>query len=77
MVKAATQPECNMILSSPVQKHESNPKLNGNEDCCLAIVVTLSNVDSHISMLLLLLFVSRTRHGVCASRAWIWSMKKR
>jgi hypothetical protein len=53
MVTAATQPEHTTILSSPFQKHESNPKLKDNEDCCLAIVVTSSNVDSHIYMLLL------------------------
>jgi hypothetical protein len=58
MVTAATQPEHNMILSYPVQKHESNPTLNDNEACCcLAIVITLPNVDSHISMLLLFILV--------------------
>jgi hypothetical protein len=53
MVTAATQPEHNRISSFPVQKHESNPTLNDNEACCLAIVITLPNVNSHISMLLL------------------------
>jgi hypothetical protein len=57
MVTAATQPEHNRILSAPIQKHESNPTLNDNEACCLAIVVTLSNVNSHISMLLLFILV--------------------
>jgi hypothetical protein len=57
MVTAATQPEHNRILRSQVQKHESNPTLNGNEACCLAIVVTLPNLDSHISMLLLFILV--------------------
>jgi hypothetical protein len=57
MVTAATQPEHNRILSSPVQKHESNPTLNDNEACCLAIVMTLPNVDSHISMLLLFILI--------------------
>jgi hypothetical protein len=57
MVTAATQPEHNRISSSPVQKHESNPTLNGNEVCCFAIVMTLPNVDSHISMLLLFILV--------------------
>jgi hypothetical protein len=38
--------------------HESNPKLNDNEACRLAIVVSLSNVDSHIYMLLLFLLVT-------------------
>jgi hypothetical protein len=57
MVTAATQPEHNRISSSPFQKHESNPILNGNEACCLAIVVTLPNVDSHISVLLLFILV--------------------
>jgi hypothetical protein len=56
-VTAATQPEHNMILSSPVQKHKSNRTLNDNEACCLAIVVTLPNVDSHIYMLLLFILV--------------------
>jgi hypothetical protein len=57
MVTAATQPEHNRISSSPVQKHESNTTLNDNDDCCLTIVMTLSNVDSHISMLLLFILV--------------------
>jgi hypothetical protein len=57
MVTSATQPEHNRISSSPVQKHESNPTLNANEACCLAIVMTLPNVDSHISMLLLFILV--------------------
>jgi hypothetical protein len=59
MVTSATQPKHNRILSSPVQKHESNPTLNGNEACCLAIVVPLPNVDSHIYMLLLFILVPR------------------
>jgi hypothetical protein len=57
MVTAATQPEHNRISSSPVQKHKSNPTLNDNEACCLAIVMTLPKVDSHISMLLLFILV--------------------
>jgi hypothetical protein len=57
MVTAATQPEHNRISSSPVQKYESNPTLNDNKACCLAIVMTLPNVDLHISMLLLLILV--------------------
>jgi hypothetical protein len=57
MVTAATQPEHNSISSSPVQKHESNPTLNDNEACCLAIVVTLPKMDSPISMLLLFILV--------------------
>jgi hypothetical protein len=57
MVTAATQPEHNRISSSPVQKHESNTTLNDNEAYCLAIVMTLPNVDSHISMLLLFILV--------------------
>jgi hypothetical protein len=57
MVTSATQPEHNRISSSPVQKHESNPTLNDNEACCLAIVMTLPNVDSHISMFLLFILV--------------------
>jgi hypothetical protein len=57
MVTAATQPEQNRISSSPVQKHESNPTLNGNEPCCLAVVVTLPNVDSQFFMLLLFILV--------------------
>jgi hypothetical protein len=57
MVTAATQPDHNRISISPVQKHENNPTLNDNEACCLAIVVTLPNVDSHISMLLLFILV--------------------
>jgi hypothetical protein len=57
---AATQPEHNNMISSfPVQKHESNPTLNDNEACCLAIVVMtlLPNMDSHVSMLLLFILV--------------------
>jgi hypothetical protein len=50
MVTAATQPEHNRISSS-VQKHESNPTLNDNE------AMTLPNVNSHISMLLLFILV--------------------
>jgi hypothetical protein len=57
MVTAATQPEHNRISSSTVQKHESNPTLSDNEACCLAIVTTLPNVDSHISVLLLFILV--------------------
>jgi hypothetical protein len=57
MFTAATKPEHNMISSSPVQKHDSNPKLNENEACCLAIVINLPNVDSHISMILLFILV--------------------
>jgi hypothetical protein len=57
MVTAATQQEHNRISSSPVQNHESNLKLNDNEAGCLAIVITLPNVDSHISMILLFLLV--------------------
>jgi hypothetical protein len=57
MVTSATQPEHNRISSSPVQKHESKPTLNDNEACCLVIVMTLPNVDSHISMLLLFILV--------------------
>jgi hypothetical protein len=76
MVTTATQPEHNRISSSPVQKHESNPTLNCNEACCLAIITTLPNVDSHISMLLLFILVPGQGTGVCPSRAWIWSMGK-
>jgi hypothetical protein len=72
MVTSATQPEHNMILSSPVQKHESNPELKDNKACCLDIVINLSIVDSRIYMLLLVRFVSRTWLHVCASRAWTW-----
>jgi hypothetical protein len=61
MVTSATQPGNNMILSCPVQKHDSSPKLKDSKAWCLSIVVNLSIVDSHISMLLLVLFVSRTR----------------
>jgi hypothetical protein len=75
MVTAATQPEHNMISSYPAQKHEINPKLNDNEVCCLAIVITLPNMDSHISMLLLFLLVPG-QGTVCAFRAWIWGMGK-
>jgi hypothetical protein len=57
MVTAAIQPEHNSISSSPVQMHDSNPTLNDNEACCLAIVVSLPNVDSHMSMLLLFILV--------------------
>jgi hypothetical protein len=57
MVTAATQPEHNRISSSPFQKHESKSTLNYNEACCLAIVMTLPKVDSHISMLLLFILV--------------------
>jgi hypothetical protein len=57
MVKAATQPEHNRISGSPVQNNESKPTLNDIEACCLAIVITLPNVDSHIYMLLLFLLV--------------------
>jgi hypothetical protein len=57
MVTSGTQPEHNRISSSPVQKHKSNPALNDNDACCLAIVMTLPNVDSHISMLLLFILV--------------------
>jgi hypothetical protein len=57
MVTAATQPEHNRISDSPVQKHENNPTLNDNAACCLAIVMTLPNADSHISMLLLFILV--------------------
>jgi hypothetical protein len=57
MVTAATQPEHNRISSSPLQKHESNTTLNGNEACFLAIVMTLPNVDAYISMLLLFILV--------------------
>jgi hypothetical protein len=57
MVTAATQPEHNRISSSPVQKHESKATLIDDEACCLAIVMTLPNVDSHISMLLLFILV--------------------
>jgi hypothetical protein len=42
-------------------KHESNPTLNDNEACFLAIVVTLPNVDSRISMLLLFILVPGKR----------------
>jgi hypothetical protein len=65
MATAATQPEHNRILSYPVQNHESNPKLNNNKACCIAIVINLLNVDSHMYMFVLLMFASRTRHGVC------------
>jgi hypothetical protein len=58
MVTSATQLEHNMISSSPVQNHESNPTLNTNEACCIAIIMTLPNMDSHISMLLLFILVS-------------------
>jgi hypothetical protein len=44
-------------LISPVQKHESNPTLNDNEACYLAIFMTLPNVDSHNYMLLLFILV--------------------
>jgi hypothetical protein len=57
MVTSVTQPEHNRISSYPVQKHDSNLTLNGNAACCLAIVMTLPNVDSHISMLLLFILV--------------------
>jgi hypothetical protein len=57
MVTAATQPEHNRISSSPVQKHESNPPLNDNAACCLAIVMNLPNLDSHIYMSLLFILV--------------------
>jgi hypothetical protein len=57
MATSATQPEHNRISSSPVQKHESNLTINDNEACCLAIVMTLPNVDSHLSMLLLFILV--------------------
>jgi hypothetical protein len=50
------QPNQNTI-GSPVLKNESNPTLNDNEACCLAIVIALPNVDSHISMLLLFILV--------------------
>jgi hypothetical protein len=59
MVTAATQPEHNRISSSPDQKQKSKPTLNDNETCCLAIVMTLPNVDSHIYMLLLFVLVPR------------------
>jgi hypothetical protein len=57
MVTAATQPEHNRMSSSPVQKHDSNLTLNDNEACCLAIVMTLPNVVSHMYMLLLFISV--------------------
>jgi hypothetical protein len=65
MVTSVNQPEHISISSSPVQNNKSNPKLNDNEICCLAIVVDLSNVDSRIYMLLLLMFASGTGYGVC------------
>jgi hypothetical protein len=58
MVTAATQPEHNKISSSPVQKHESNQTLNYNEAFCPAIAMTLPNLDSHTSMILLFIFVA-------------------
>jgi hypothetical protein len=65
MVISATQTEHNEISSSAVQKNERNRKINANEACCLAIVLYLSNVDSHISMLLLFYWFQDKARCVC------------